>query len=97
MNLANVAIAKKPNDQGSSSKNTRTSTGMNIQNQFFNGRDNGGRRGRGRGKPPNFRSICQICHTTGHEAMKCCYRFDQTYQASNNNQIGQGFVGNMTQ
>uniref|UniRef100_A0A2N9ID99 Reverse transcriptase Ty1/copia-type domain-containing protein n=1 Tax=Fagus sylvatica TaxID=28930 RepID=A0A2N9ID99_FAGSY len=36
-------------------------------------------RGRGRNSPNNARPVCQVCNRTGHVALHCYHRFDNSY------------------
>uniref|UniRef100_A0A2N9F3J7 Retrotransposon Copia-like N-terminal domain-containing protein n=1 Tax=Fagus sylvatica TaxID=28930 RepID=A0A2N9F3J7_FAGSY len=36
-------------------------------------------RGRGRNSPNNVRPVCQVCNRTGHVALHCYHRFDNSY------------------
>ncbi|KAK0601129.1 hypothetical protein LWI29_021446 [Acer saccharum] len=90
----NLAMNKKGNNSqnGYGRGSGQFYNGGRIVNQGGGNLSNGGRKGRGRGRNNynNNRPQCQICHRTGHGALRCYYRFDQSFQPQPNIQNNGG-------
>ncbi|KAK2659296.1 hypothetical protein Ddye_005829 [Dipteronia dyeriana] len=71
----NLVVTKKRNNSSGQS-GSRRGFSQNTGQSNHNG-SNGGKRGRGKERNNfNTRCQCQICHRTGHGALRCYYRFD---------------------
>jgi hypothetical protein len=72
-----ASVSLKPANANFASRGTSSRGGRGNSNTTSFKNNHG--RGHGRNSPTGFRPVCQVCNHTGHVALHCYHRFDNSY------------------